>query len=66
MYHLLHFPEDKDKLQKLFHTIDQLDTERIDYTRAAENYARRPPPNGVYEWSPALEKKRENGNILET
>ena len=52
-----YFPDEKDKLQTLFHTLDTLDTERTDYMGAAENYAGRPPPNGVYEWSPSLENK---------
>ena len=42
---------------KLFHILDTMDTERTDYMRAAENYAGRSPPNGVYEWTPSLEKQ---------
>ena len=55
-YNLTHFPTEKEKLQTLFNTLDNIDAERIDYMEAAEKYAGRPPPNGIYEWSPSLEK----------
>ena len=41
---------------KYFDKFDKLDQERIRYMRSAENFAGLPPPNGVYEWSPLLEK----------
>ena len=50
---------------KYFENFDKLDQERICYMRAAENFAGLPPANGVYEWSPSLEKSGPNHYILE-
>ena len=36
--------------------IDNLDQERIQYMREAENYDGYPPPQWVYEWLPLLER----------
>ena len=43
-------------ITSLFKKLDILDKERIGYMISAENFAGKPPPNGVYEWSPSLEQ----------
>ena len=43
-------------VKKAFGKLDKLDAERVHYMISAENFAGKPPPNGIYAWSPSLEK----------
>ena len=47
---------DDHNVATLFYTFDNLDKERNRYMIATENYAARPKPTGIYEWSPRLER----------
>ena len=47
---------DEAKVRIEFEKLDKLDAERVQYMISAENYAGKPPPNGIYAWSPSLEK----------
>ena len=58
---IAHTRNDEGELLRLFKKLDKLDGERVNYMTSAENHAGRPPPNGVYEWSPSLE---ETGRII--
>ena len=42
----------------IFNIFDRLDLERINYIHVVERYARKIPLDGIYEWSPILEKSR--------
>jgi hypothetical protein len=44
------------EIAPLFKKLDTIDKERVGYMISAENFAGKPPPNGVYECSPSLEK----------
>ena len=48
--------DEQEVLSTLFTTLDKLDQERVQYMSSAENYAGHPPSNGIYAWSPMLEK----------
>ena len=56
LHHIQSFPGEQVKLNTIFGKLDRLDKERVQYMISAENHAGRPPPNGIYAWSPTLEK----------
>ena len=55
--------ENEEEKQKKIRKFDKLDDERLQYMTAADNYASKPPPNGIYEWSPAREKSGKRVHI---
>ena len=52
-------PNTQEENQEAFRILDKLDTERVQYMISAENFAGKPHPNGIYEWSPSLGKREE-------
>ena len=52
---LIRAADNQETIITLFTRFDTLDMERVRYMTVAENFAGRPQPTGIYEWSPGLE-----------
>ena len=52
-------PTKPKKLKRRFEELDDIDMEIVEYMTSFENYAARPPPNGIHEWSLILEQTRK-------
>ena len=53
---LLETKTNEEEIGSLFQKLDLMDKERVGYMISAEKFSGKAPPNGVYEWSPSLEK----------